>query len=53
LQPKLDGLAFESIDDEETSWLERPFKERKVFEVVKDMNSEKAPDPNGFTMAFF
>jgi hypothetical protein len=49
----LDGLAFESIDEEKASWLKRPFKESEVFAVVKGMNNENAPSPDGFTMAFF
>jgi hypothetical protein len=52
-RPKLDGLDFDSIDVEEASWLERPFEESEVLDVVKGMNSEKAPGPDGFSMAFF
>jgi hypothetical protein len=33
--------------------LEREFEEREVWEVVKVMNSEKAPDPDDFSMEFF
>jgi hypothetical protein len=51
--PKLDGLAFDSIDEEESTWLERPFEESEVLEVVKGMNSNKASGPDGFTIAFF
>jgi hypothetical protein len=42
-QPKLDGLAFDSIDAEEASWLERLFEESEVLEVVKGMISDKEP----------
>lgn len=35
------------------TWLERLFEETEVLEVAKGMNSNKASDPNGFTMAFF
>jgi len=38
---------------EEDSWLERPFEESEVLEVVKCRNSERAPSLDGFTMAFF
>jgi hypothetical protein len=48
----LDGLAFDSIDVE-ASWLEISFEESEVLEVVKGMNSDKAPDSNDFIMAFF
>jgi hypothetical protein len=52
-RPKLDDLSFDSMDEVEAIWLERAFEEEEVFEVVKAMNSEKATDPNGFTMVFF
>jgi hypothetical protein len=31
----------------------RSFEESEVLEVVNGMNSEKAPGPDSFTMAFF
>jgi hypothetical protein len=37
----------------EASSLEHPFEEREVLEVVKGMNRDKAPSPDGFSMAFF
>jgi hypothetical protein len=33
--------------------LERAFEEKEVRKVVFAMNGNKAPSPNGFTMAFF
>jgi hypothetical protein len=33
--------------------LERPFKDNKVFEVVKALHYYKALDPYGFTIGFF
>jgi hypothetical protein len=33
--------------------LERSFEKMEVFKVVKDLNGNKAPGPNGFLMAFF
>jgi hypothetical protein len=51
-RPKLDGLIFDSID-EEASWLERPFEGSGVHEMVKCKNSEKTPGPEGLTMALF
>lgn len=29
---KLDGLPFDSVGDEETIWMERPFEESEVLE---------------------
>jgi hypothetical protein len=52
-RPRMDDLAFNSLDAEETSRLELPFEEREVLEVVKGMNRDKALGPNGFSMAFF
>jgi hypothetical protein len=49
----LGGLAFNSLATEEASRLELPFEEREVLEVVKAMNQDKAPGPDGFPMAFF
>jgi hypothetical protein len=40
-------------DQEEAIWLERPFEESEVLEVVKGMNRDKVLDPDGFTMAIF
>ena len=34
-------------------WLERDFEEEEVCGVVKGMEGDKAPTPDGFTMAFF
>jgi hypothetical protein len=43
-RPKLDGLNFNSIDDDEALWLERAFEESEVLKVVKTLNSDKALD---------
>jgi len=42
-------VSFSSIDAEERIWLERDFEEQ----VVRDLNGDKPPGPDGFTMAFF
>lgn len=52
-RPLLDGLAFSSISAEEANWVERPFEEEEIFNVVSHMNGDKAPGPDGFPMAFF
>jgi hypothetical protein len=49
----LDNLDFDSLDAVEASSLELPFEEKEVLEVVKAMNHDKTPDPDGFTLAFF
>jgi hypothetical protein len=50
--PDLIGHPFHSIN-REAIWVERPFVEREVFKVVKDLNGDKALGPYGFSMAFF
>jgi hypothetical protein len=37
------------MDAMEASLLEHLFEERKVLEMVKGINSYKAPDPDGFS----
>jgi CHAT domain-containing protein len=46
-------MAFSSIDDTDRNMLDLPFTEEEVLGVVKDMASEKALGPDGFSMAFF
>jgi len=52
-RPRLDDLAFDTLDAVETSSLELPFEEREVLEVVKGMNRYKVSGPDGFSLAFF
>jgi hypothetical protein len=52
-RPRLDNLVFDNLDASEASSLELPFEEREVLEVVKGLNRNKAPGPDGFTLAFF
>ena len=49
----MDGLAFSSISAEEANWVERPFEEEEIFNVVSHMNGDKAPGLDSFPMAFF
>jgi len=51
-RPRVDGLSFLSIDADDSIWLEREFEE-EVWDVIRDLNGDKALGPNGFTMAFF
>jgi hypothetical protein len=41
-QPRLDDLAFDSLDAVEASSLQLPYKKREVLEVVNGMNKDKA-----------
>jgi hypothetical protein len=49
----VDGISFSSVEADECLWLERVFEEQDVREVVREMNGDKAPGPDGFFMAFF
>jgi hypothetical protein len=52
-RPHLDNVEFDMLSTTEASSLEDLFEERKVWEVIKGMDRDKAPNPNGFSMAFF
>ena len=52
-RPILDDVEFSSISVEDANWLDRSFEEEEVFGVINDFNGDKAPSPNGFSMAFF
>jgi hypothetical protein len=51
-RPRVDGISFSSIDADECLWLERGFEEQEVWEVVREMNGDKAPGPDGFSIGF-
>jgi hypothetical protein len=50
---RVDGLVFDPILDHEAGWLEREFEEEEVRKVVMAMEGDKAPGPDGFSIAFF
>jgi hypothetical protein len=52
-RPRLDNLEFNKLSNSEALSLEEPFEEREVWEVIKSMDGDKAPGPDGFSMAFF
>jgi hypothetical protein len=52
-RPTVNGLYFDVISSEERNMLERPFTFDEVLQVVKDLQGDKAPGPDGFTMASF
>ena len=51
-RPVLDDVDFSSISVEDASWLDRPFEEEEVCGVIHDFKGDKAPGPDGFSMAF-
>ena len=52
-RPTMDGLDFACIGEEERLTLEKEFTKEEVIQVLKEMEGDKAPGPDGFTMAFF
>ena len=49
----MEGLEFDCIGDMERVWLERKFEREEIFQVVRDLEWDKAPGSDGFTMAFY
>ena len=49
----MDGLEFTSIEKDERLELERDFSKEEVVKVLQEMEGDKAPSPDSFTMAFF
>ncbi|KAJ9676862.1 hypothetical protein PVL29_022056 [Vitis rotundifolia] len=47
------GLDLKQISQDEAGVLERPFSEKEILMALRDMNGDKAPGPDGFTMAFW
>ena len=52
-RPFLDILDFSRISRDNVVWLEKPFEEAEIFEVIKEFNGDKSPGLDGFPMAFF
>ena len=51
--PSIMGIQFATLDRSEAANLEGIFTEEEVLEALMDMNGDKAPGPNGFTIAFW
>jgi hypothetical protein len=52
-RPKVVDLPFKTIGEEALRVLERPFVQEEILQVLKDLQSDKALGPDGYTMAFF
>jgi hypothetical protein len=52
-RPEADELDFDSIDPIDRDLLEKPFDREEVIQVLQNLQRDKAPRLNGFTMAFF
>ena len=52
-RPTMDGLDSACIEEGERSSLEKEFTKEEVTQVLRAMEGDKVPSPDGFTMAFF
>ena len=52
-RPKFDELPLDSIREVDRVLLERKFEKEEILHVIQKANGDKAPGPDGFTMAFF
>ena len=52
-QPNFMGLHFERLDFFEACLLERPFYEEEFIAALGEFSGDKAPSPDGFSMAFW
>ena len=48
----VEGLEFDQIDGLERGWLERRFEKEEILLAVKELEGDKAPGLDGFSMAF-
>ena len=49
----IDGLPFEALDPIEARSLEALFGEEEILSAIKEMNGDKAPGSDGFSLAFW
>ncbi|RVW43416.1 Transposon TX1 uncharacterized 149 kDa protein [Vitis vinifera] len=52
-RPSVSGLQFEMLEQLDANALETPFLEEEVFDALVGCNGDKAPGPDGFSMAFW
>ncbi|KAJ9680532.1 hypothetical protein PVL29_019761 [Vitis rotundifolia] len=52
-RPSVNNLEFDSIGAEEAARLELMFTVEEVFLALSELNGDKAPGPDGFTLAFW
>ena len=49
----IERLQLEQLNQQEAENLEHPFSEEEIHRALMEMNGDKAPGPDGFTMAFW
>ena len=51
--PSFPDLALNEIGSEEADRLEESFSEKEIWTAISGLNSDKAPGPDGFPIAFW
>ena len=49
----MEGLDFNRIDGEVAARLEEAFTEEEVFSALSNLNGDKAPGLDGFSLSFW
>lgn len=52
-RPSFEFTNCHKVNEEEKEWLQRPFSEMEVLNIINMCAGDKAPRPDGFTMGFF
>ena len=52
-RPSIGGLSFARLEVVDRARLEEPFSKQEVFKALKGFSGNKAPKPDGFSMAFW
>ena len=50
---RIEGIDWVPISRESAIWLDRPFSEEEVQMAIFQLNKEKAPSPDGFTIVVY
>ena len=51
-RPSISSLSFKDIGRDVAAKLEDPFTMEEVFKMLSDLNGDKAPGQDGFSIAF-
>ena len=52
-RPFVEGLEFDQVEGLEREWLERRFENEEILWVVKELEGDKVPGPDDFSMTFY
>ena len=52
-RPFVEGLEFDQIEGLERDWLEWRFEKEEILRVFKELEGDKTPSPDGFSIAFY